>query len=309
VAYSRPGIHVKENFAAVLEAGLDEVRKREYVRPEQGAQFFRVQPMKKAGHKFLGHYGLGVVSQNRDSEDLPYDEMGLGFDWELTVNTFRGAIKVEKELLEDELYGVIADRQQELIKSEKLARELVMADWFNRCLGTSGAPGLCEDGMYFIDSARPNAYKEAGTWSNLGDASALTPAKMFTEQLQFAYNRDERGQKAPLKMRGIVIRPQDEVSVWEILKSDLRPTDSMNAKNFQMGRFEYKVYDHLTSAVALYYADDFKSSANELLFGERVAAQVETWTSNGGDVTHQRIRSRFGVGCGRPHMWRGHTVS
>lgn len=309
VTYSRPGIHVKENFEAVLATGLDEVRKREMALPEEGAQFFRTQPMKKATHKFLSHYGLGTVSQNRDSESLPYDEMGLGFDWELTVNTFRGAIMVEKELLEDELYGVIADRQQELVQSEKKARELVMADWFNRALGTAGAPGLCEDGMYFLDSARPNAFIQAGTWSNLESTSAITAASLFTAQLNFAYNRDERGQKAPLKMKTMIIRPAEEVQVWELLKSDLRPADAMNARNYQAGRFNYVVYNMMTTQQALYCSEDFKSAKNELLFGERASAQVETWTSNGGDVTHQRVRSRFGIGCGRPFIWRGGVVS
>lgn len=311
VTYSRPGIHVPENFTAVLAAGLDDVFKREMERPAEGMQFFRTIPMKKATHKFQSYYGLGTVSQNRDSEELPYDEMGLGFDNELTVNTFRGAIKVEKELVEDELYGVIKGRQQELVESERLAREYVLADVFNRCLGTSGAPFLCEDGMYLIDSARPNAFKRAGTWSNLDSTSTITLNQLFDVQLQFAYNTDERGALAPLKMTHIIIRPAEEKTVWEILNSDKRPYDAQNAKNFQYGRFEAIVYNMLTSAVALYVAlpGGFKSERNELLFGDRVSPQLETWMSNGNDVTHQRIRTRYGVGCNRPYVWRGHALS
>ena len=310
VTYSRPGIHVAENFAAVVAAGLDEVYKREMERPRQGMQYFRSLPMKKRVHKFQGYYGLGTVSQNRDSEDLPYDEMGLGFDWELSVNTFRGAIQIEKELVEDELYGVIADRQQELVESEALTRELVLADVFNRALGASGAPFICEDGMYLIDSDRPNAFKRAGTWSNLEAPSAITPLSIFTAQLSFAGNTDERGQKAPMKLVKIIIHPNEEKDLWEILKSDLRPTDAMNAANYQKGRFQYEVYDMMTAQQIMYYgADAFSSPKNELRFGDRVAPQLETWTTNGGDVTHQRIRTRYGVGCGRPWAWRGGVVS
>jgi len=311
VTYSRPGIHVKENFEAVLATGLDEVFKREMERPAEGMQFFRTQAMKKATHKFQSYYGLGTVSQNRDTEELPYDEMGLGFDNELTVNTFRGAIKIEKELIEDELYGVISGRQQELVDSEKLSRELVLADVFNRALGTSGAPFLCEDGMYFIDSGRPHAFKQAGTWSNLEAASAITPNQLFDTQLNFATHVDERGQLSPLKMTHMIVRPTDEKTVWEILNSDKRPYDAQNAKNFQYGRFEAIVYNMLTAAVAFYVAapGGFKSMKNELIFGDRVAPQLETWKTNGNDVTHQRIRTRYGIACNSPYIWRGGTVS
>jgi len=308
---SRPGIHIPENFAAVIATGLDDVMKRSMDRPREGMQFFRKKPMKKATNRFQSHYGLGTVSQNRDSEALPYDETGLGFKWDLTVNTFRGAIKIEKELVEDELYGTISDMQAELVESEALSRELVLADVFDRALGASGAPFLCEDGMYLIDSARPNAFKRAGTWSNLEAPGAITPTSIFNTQLNFGAQLDERGQKAPMKMSGMVIRRDEEKTVWEIVQSDKRPNDAQNARNFQYGRFEYTVYNMLSTATAFYVAADggFQSAKNELYFGDRVAPQLETWDTDGGDVHHQRIRTRFGVGCGRPQMWRGQTVS
>ena len=306
---SRPGIHVPENFAAVIATGLDEVFKRSMERPREGSKYFRKQPMNKATHKFQSHYGLGTVSQNRDTEDLPYDETGLGFPWTLSVNTFRGAIKIEKELVEDELYGVITDMQSELVESEALSRELVMADVFNRALGPSGAPFLCEDGMYLIDSDRPNAFKRAGTWSNLESAGAITPNGLFTTQLNFAAHTDERGQLSPLKMVGMIIRPNEEKTVWEILQSDLRPTDAMNAKNFQHGRFQYEVYNMLTTATAFYYAAPLNGPKSELYFGDRISPELETWDTNGGDVHHQRIRTRYGLGCGRPTILRAQTVS
>ena len=112
-----------------------------------------------------------------------------------------------------------------------------------------------------------------------------------------------------MKMSGMIIRPNEEKTVWEIVNSDKRPNDAQNARNFQYGRFQYQVYNMLTAAVAIYYAGDFKSEKNELRFGDRVSPQLETWTSNGGDVTHQRIRTRHGVGCGRPHFWRAHALS
>lgn len=308
VSASKPGIHVVDNFAAVLQTGLDEVFKRTMTRPTEGMQFFRKKNMNKINYKFQSHYGLGVVSQNGDTEKLVYDEKGLGFGWTLSTNIFRGAIAISRELQEDELYGSISDLQSELSESYRLTTELVMADAFNRALGT--APFLCEDGMYFIDSARPNPYVAAGTWSNLEASSAITAASLYTAQLAFAANKDERGQLAPLKLTKIIIRPTDEKTLWELLKSDLRPSDAMNAKNYFNGRFEYVVYNFLSSAYIFYMAGDPSSNANELYFGERKAPEIKTWDDGTNpDIVRQRVRGRFGIGCGRPQFWRGGVVS
>lgn len=310
VSYSNPGMLVPENFEAVLAAGLDDVYKDEFSRPQEGMKFFKTYNMKKRTENFQTYWGLGAVAQNRDSEKLPVDEMGLGFDWSLTSNIFRGGIAIERQLIEDELYGVIKDRQMELVQSEKLSEELVMADVFNRALGTSGAPVLAQDGMYFIDSARPKAYQAAGTWSNLGDTSAITANQLFAQELAFRNMTDERGQIAPITDRMTLVIPKSAVvGVWELLKSDLRPADSMNSKNYWNGRFDYVVYDMLTSDVVFYMAGSASSPKNKLYFGTRSAPQLETWKENGNDVFYQRIRSRFGVGLGAPYIWRGHALA
>lgn len=307
---SQAGMHVSENFQAVLAAGLDFVAKRAMTRPAEGAQLFRARTASKASLKYQSYYGLGIVAQNRDADDLPYDEQGLGFEYEITMNTFRGAIAIEKELQEDELYGAIADLQSNLMSSAQLSVELVMADVFNRALGPSGAPFLCEDGMYFIDSARPNAHTQAGTWSNLEASSSITPTSLYTAQLAFAALKDDRGQLAPQTMKHIYCRPTDEKAIWEILKSDLRPTDAMNAANYMRGRFSWTVYNYLTTATIFYTSADLKGSQNELEFVWRKRPEITTWKDGTNpDITRQRVRMRFGVGCRRPYIWRAGTVS
>ena len=308
VSASHPGILVKDNFGAVLQKGLDEVFKRRWEMPMQGDQYFRVRNTDHQTMKFQSHFGMGLVAQNRDVDALPYDEKGLGFGYGITTNVFRGAIAVERELQELELYGSINDKQQELLRSATDTVELVMADVFNRAMGTAGAPFVCEDGMYLIDTARPNAYAPAGTWSNLEAPSAITPTSLYAATINFATNRDERDKLSPLTMRKIIVRPTDEKAIWEILKSDLRPTDSMNTANYFRGRFEYQVYNHLTSSYIFYWAGDPKGSDNELQFLWRVRPSIETW-NDGPDIVRQRVRFACGVGAGRPYILRGGVVS
>jgi hypothetical protein len=308
VSVAHPSVLTKDAFSAVLQKGLDDVFKRRWEMPMQGEEHFRVRNTDHQTFKFQSHFGMGLVAQNRDVDTLPYDEKGLGFGYGITTNVFRGGIAVERELQELELYGSINDKQQELLRSATDTVELIMADVFNRGLGTSGAPFVCEDGMYFIDDGRPNAYAPAGTWSNLETTSAITPTSLYQATLNFAYNRDERAKLSPLTLRKIIVRPADEKTIWEILKSDLRPTDAMNAANFFKGRFEYAVYNHLTSQYIYYLAGDPKSADNELQFMWRVRPAIETW-NDGPDIVRQRVRFAMGLGCGRPWIWRAGAVS
>jgi phage major head subunit gpT-like protein len=301
------GVHIPENFEDVCKTGLDDVFKRTMEMPEQGKQFFKTRNMTKRSEKFLSYFGLGEVQQVTDTEDIPADEMGLGFDWTLTNNIYKGKINITKELIEDEMYGVINDRQQELSQSYKATVEAVLADVFNRSLGASGAPFACDDGLYLGDSARPNPYALAGTWSNLESAGAITVASLTQAQLNFKSYKNERGQLRPLKMKALVIRPEDEQNVWEILKSEKEPTSSLNKKNYQQDKFEYIVYDYLTSAVNFFIAEDAGGAKNELYFGDRISPEIRTWWDE--DVMVQRIRARFGVGCGRPYIFRFQDVS
>lgn len=307
---SRPGVHIPENFDAVLKTGLDDVFKRELKTPYEGMQFFKKKNMTKASYKFQSYYGLGQVSQVSELENVDADEIGLGFDWTLTSNIYKGEIAITQEMKEDELYGVISDLQTELSESERYAKEIILADVFNRALGSSGAPFICEDGMYLGDSGRPNPYALAGEWSNLESAGDITASSLFQAQLNFANNKNERGQKRPLKMKSLVIRPQDEETVWEILKSEKEPTSALNKRNFQQDRFNYTVYNYLTSAVNVFLAEDKNGAKNELYFGDRVAPTIETYTDGSNpQVTRQRIRCRFGVGAGRPYTMRFMDVS
>jgi hypothetical protein len=309
VANVRPGISTKEVYSTIISTGLDEVLRLDMQRPTEGGQFFYPVPMNKATMKYQKTYGLGPAKQNRDADALPVDQGGEGFSWELSVNTFRNSVIVERELLEDDLYGEIKKRQADLVESMRVCKELLMADVFNRALGTSGAPVLAEDSLYFLDDTRYNAYVPAGTWSNLESASAITPTSIYTAAIAFADTTDARGQRTPMTLKRIIIRATDEKTVWEILKSDLRPTDAMNAANFWKGRFEYTVYNMLTAALIFYLAEDPKSQKNELVWGTRTAPNIEEVDTGNPDVIQHRIRARFGPGLGRPTVWRGGTIS
>ena len=299
------GIMVPEGFASLLAEGTGDVFKRGFDFPFQGEMFYEMDTINKETEKFQSVVGLGNVGQNRDADELPIDEQSEGFSHSITTYVYRGKTGYERRLFEDELYGQIRDNAQELREGSSRSVELIMADGVNRALGASGAPFLAEDGGYWLDSSRNNPHAKGGQWSNVEATSVISAAAIFQAQLNFRSHVGERGHKDPKTMTNVYIRPADEESIWEILKSDLRPTDSMNAKNFQMGRFQYTVYDHLTTALILYKAE----GRNEVKGLWRSRPGLETFTDGNPDILYQRVRFRFGIGAVRPDVWRGGTVS
>lgn len=303
-------VQTKEAFALALARGLDKVWKREFETPMQGEQFFRMESTKREDAVFQTYRAMsGLVPQNRDADEIPFGTRGDGFGFTVNTYNYRKGIGIEKTLTEVDDVGVARGLQSDLASSAKLTLEYAMADVFNRALGT--APFLCDDGMYLLDDARPNADPAAGTWSNLEATSAITETSLFTAQLNARAQKGEDGELAPTYIKRLIIRPQDEKAVWTLLKSDLKVDSALNNKNFLMGKFDYTVYDWLTSAVILYQLADPKSDANELMFFWRVRPEFETWKDGSNpDITNQRVRMAFGIGCGSPRKaWRGGAVT
>ena len=302
----RPGLHTTEGFLALMAKGITDVFKRTMEEPMETDPLYQKRNTTLLTESFQSVVGLGHIAQNRDEDVIPHDEQSLGFSNTISNYTYRGRVGHSRTLMEAEQYGQLGDNQRELTDAVKRTQELIQIDPFNRALGTSGAPFICEDGMYFLDSDRYNPHPEGGTWSNLEAASAITPTSIYTAQINAASQVTERGHLAPRTIQKIWVRPTDEKSVWEILRSDLRPTDSMNARNFQFGRFQYGVLNRLTGALIFYQLN----GKNELYSQERVAPSFESWLgADNPDVFWQRVRFAMGVGCNRADNWRGGTVS
>ena len=304
-------IHTQEAFAAALARGLDKVWKRTFETPMQGAQYFREETLQRESATYQTYRGMGgLVPQNRDADDIPYATRGEGFGF--TVNTFnyRRGVAIEKTLTEVDDIGVARGLQADLAHNAKMTIEYANADVLNRGIyvdGNSRAPFLCDDGCFLIDSGRPNANPEAGTWSNLEATGGITDTSLFTAQLNARAMTGEDGELYPTYIQKLVIRPADEKTVWTLLKSDLKTGTALNDKNFLQGKFEYEIYDYLTAANVYFLLGDPKSDMNELMFFWRVRPEFETWKDGSNpDITRQRVRFAFGQGCGSPRkIWRG----
>lgn len=307
-------IQTREVFPLALARGLDKVWKKMNDSPMQGEKYFRIESTKREDVVYQTYRAMsGLVPQNRDADEIPYGTRGDGFGF--TVNTFnyRKGIAIEKTLEETDDVGVSRGLQADLVDRSRLTLEYAMADVFNRALGNTSAyaPFVCDDGMYLIDSARPHADPKAGKWSNLESTSGITETSLFTAQLNARKQVGEDGEISPTYIKKIVIRPDDEKTLSVLLNSELKVGTSLNDKNYVAGKFDFEVYDWLTSANIFYMLADPKSDKNELMLFWRVRPQLKTWVDGSNpDITRQRVRFAFGIGCGCPKQFiRGGIVS
>jgi len=311
VNQSFSGTHIKENFAALLEANLDIVKRREWNRKLMALKLFRGETTTKDHVIRQYHYGMGMVPRNRDTENLPLDEIALGFQNTITMVTYRLATQFERETMEDDQYSVIQNKQVRFLDSLNKTIEYTLADCFNSGFGTAGsAPFTCSDGLYFFDSARNNPHPGVAQWSNLETAADLTESSLWTMEQNFASNLDERGHRAPLDMSRLVIPKAYERKAFQLARSAKTPEDALNSQNFFNG-LQYDVWNYLTDTDAWFGfggSGGYQGAENELVFIWRVSPGTTTYEVGGNpDVIAQRQRSRWAFGCDRPFAWRGST--
>jgi hypothetical protein len=266
--------------------------------------------LRQVYHRAINMDALPVALSN-DAEDIKLDAGGEGFENTITNFTFRKGIAITRELVEEENYGVIAQKITGLVRSAEDTIQSMAAYGFNQAFETTACPFLMEDGLPLISASRPNARAEAGTWSNVETTGALTLDSIFQAALNFRTYRDDLGRLAPMELKMIQIRPEEEKTAWELLEgSEKRPGDAMNAGNWANKRFTYKVMPRLTTAAVFYWGADPGSAENELKWYWMVRPEVEEFKrANNPDVVVSRIRYRAGFGGWRPYAVRGQELA
>ena len=300
---SNPGVLLAANFPDLLDARFKKIAMRAWAKPTQGLECYDIVKSSRNYEKFSSVTGLGLVPENEDEDDLSIDYLIQGFDFTITPQTYRQSVRVTKKMREDDLQGVITQRQKAIRDSAIRTIEYYCSRPFNTGF-TATANFLASDGMYFFDSGRYTPDTQQGTWSNL-ETGALTGANLATMRVNFRKVTEERGLVAPLKMGTLIVPPDLEQKAFELTNSDLRSEDAMNAKNWHKNSLKVKVWDYLTDTDAWFGKAD---GENDLKWVWRVRPEIKTDNVGSNvDVMYQRVRIRFGQGLGVPYIWRAST--
>lgn len=299
------GIQVlDETVANFLNAALDEAKAMYADVPVQGQKYFKVKNTNKNNIKSQEMLGIGLAKVNSDAANLPVEKQIVGFDTTITSYVLRNAMAITRQALDDDRHGVLGDHARCLMQSAKKTLEYIFADAVNRGFGTTGLSLLCEDGMALFDTGRPNPRASAGTWTNEDATQTLTAARVAAVRTAFRQYTDGNGDLAPQQLEKVVVSPDLEDTIAEIVNTNLKVDTSLNNTNVVSGT-KYEVWDWLTTGKVVYVGD----GENGLEAHIRHNPSITSWNDGSNpDKMWSRVRLQIGTGCKRPGKFYGCNV-
>ena len=250
---------VKEDITPYINVYWDEILEaaRGTIDSSEMMPFFNVRSQKNDTHIVqMKVAGNSVAQINDDGEPIPFISWGTG--WNHVLRTYPWAIGVKhtKHLEEIDNYGEIAQEASEAGDAVQRTVRNIIADVLNRCVDdgsmTTGAPVLCPDGMYPIDSARPSPVVGAPVFSNLETIGAINEDLLFQAQLNAQFTQAENGDPMDNSISMVYIPSAYEKVSWKLDKTQKILGNGHNDSNWAAGRFEFKTLRDLTVNSILY---------------------------------------------------------
>lgn len=250
--------------------------------------------------------GNSVASVNEDGDDLPFISWGQGWDYNFYTLPYRVAVKHQRRLTEVNNFGSIAEEGDEMRDAFNRTLYYQLADVFNRGIQPTNAPFICPDGMYLVDTDRPNPVVGVPTWDNEETSGSLTEDMLFDVQVNASLMRAHNGDLMPLTIKKFLIPPTYERVAWRLRETSQTVGTAMNDANWAKGRFNYEVVPEFTVNNIFFVMGDTKAKTNGLQFRWAIRPSIADINFVDPDVMGKRLRARFGIGCLDPRAtWRG----
>ncbi len=247
---------ISENWAELLEPGLREVF---YLAVEPLAaqsripMLFDVLTSVKAQEQFLSAGAMGNWKTYKGA--IEYDDLEKGYKTTITHEEFVSGFKIERKLVEDELYGLFMDRPRELGSSAMRTREAHAASVFNNAFSASYPGG---DAVSLCNDSHPMSPTNAAVQDNKGTLS-LSYANVVTTRRLMREWKDDRGNLIPVTPDVLVVPPELEDTAFEIVKTANVPNTADYRANFVSGFIrQVVVWDYLSDANAWFTIDSMR---------------------------------------------------
>ena len=285
-------------FSELLYPGLKAIWGTSYkdypeVYPKCG---FRVESSNQAYEKTLSMTGFGLASVKGEGSSVTYDEAYQGYTQTLTHVGYGIGFQVTSEMYDDDQYGKIKALPKALAKSVRDTIEQYAANIYNNAFTSGTGP----DGSYLCVTT--HALIGGGTEQNcLSTAADLSMTSLEQAFIDIGDIVNDRALLANIKAQKLVIPPELEWTVRQILESDKDPESNYNAINPAKGIFPggYVVNPWLTDADAWFIVTD---SPYGLVFYWR--KRPEFTKDNDFDSDNAKYKTTFRMSVGWDD-WRG----
>lgn len=231
---------VVESFVEHFDRSFDAIKEEAYsALPKEWPAYMQTENTTRPFIKTGSISGLGLPQRNRDLERLPFDQPFAGPIAYFQPVTYRLGYQIERQTVEDELWGLLANRPMTMLRGSAVLMDMVAADILNNgfTLQTYDMGGTA------LFSASQVREDNMATWSNLsGTNQPITVETVFTTIVDLLYNMvDYRG--FPIVYSGTInlFVPALNATLWqqavEVINSINHPNTADNRINAAIKQF------------------------------------------------------------------------
>ena len=215
------------SFAKALWPGVNAWYGKAYDEyPVEYTMLFDSESSNRAYEEDVGVTSFGLASVKPEGQSIAYDEERQAFITRYTHVVYGLGFIVTREIYEDDLYDVVAQRRAKgLAFSMRQTKEVVAANVYNRAFNTAFTGG---DGVSMINAAHPNF--AGGTQSNqLSVAADLSEAALEQSVIDISKWTNDRGLRINVMPQKLIIPVDLQFEAERILGSEYRTAAYINA--------------------------------------------------------------------------------
>jgi phage major head subunit gpT-like protein len=297
------GIIASENFGYLLDPGLRKIFVDEYALPEgQKENLYGMEKSNKATEYDLGIGGMGDLEEF--SGTIPYDDFKQQYRISYSHKEWVKGIKIERKLVDDDLYSIINKRPMQLALVAKRTQEKHASSPFNNAFNTSVFAG--GDGLSLCNSAHTRVGTTT-TNSNSGSTALSATAVEATRLLMRGWT-DETDNLLIARGDTLIVPPALEETAWEIVNATGKMDTADNNPNFNKGKYKVVVWDYLTDSNNWFMADS-KMMKMYLKWFNRVPTEFNKDKDFDTYISKWSVYSRYSYGFSDWTWLYGHQVA
>jgi len=237
------GVIASENFGYLLDPGLRKIFMDEWAMPEgQVDNLFGMEKSNKSVEYDLGVGGMGDLEEF--DGNIPYDDFKQQYRVSYSHKEWVKGIKIERKLVDDDLYSIINKRPAQLALVSKRTKEKHGSSVFNNAFNTSVFAG--GDGLALCAGAHTRVGTTT-TNSNVG-STALSATAVEATRLLMRGLTDETDNLLISRIDTLLVPPALEEQAWEIVNATGKMDTADNNPNFNKGKYKIIVWDYLTDS-------------------------------------------------------------
>jgi len=210
---------------------------------------FDTHSSRKAWEEDVGYTGFGLFQQKGEGESINYDTERQGFVSRYTHVTYASGFIVTREVVEDDLYDVVAQRKAKgLAFSLRQTKETLAANVYNRAFTSTYTGG---DAKELLATDHPNV--AGGTYANeLATAADLSEAALEQACIDLMKFTNDRGLKISVMPKSLIVPVDLVFEADKILRTEYEVGTANNTINAVRSKFPggVKVNHYLTDTDA-----------------------------------------------------------